>query len=260
MAPSSFNICQSGYSDIGQVRTENEDFLVYETDPFGKYAFSIVADGMGGYAGGAIASEIAANAVADYLRNALFHLSHNLGADIPSSLRSHVEHAIYQANRAVLDRKNQDQKLSEMGTTLVIAAIVSDHLLVANVGDSRAYQFSNGQISQISEDHSIVQELINSGALTSDSARESEVRNQLTQAIGVQEELTINFSGQQLNTAGLLLLCSDGLTEYLDTAAIGAELATGLPVSNSCYRLIEAANQGGGKDNITVAMIEYGNL
>ena len=163
------------------------------------------------------------------------------------------------ANQQLLSHKLTSPDLSDMGTTLVVAIVWGSCLVTANVGDSRAYLYSNQHLRQISKDHSIVQELIDSGALTAETARSSKVRNQLTQAVGIQEELNIYVTHEVLEEPGMLLLCSDGLTEYLDQQELAKELAKGLPASQSCHRLIEAANLSGGKDNISVAIVEYGS-
>lgn len=258
--PIPLNINQAGYSDIGQVRKENEDYLVSYQGAGHDFAFTIIADGMGGYTGGAVASKLAATVASDHLQASLEFVRADNGVDIFEQLQQHLEQAIQLANKHLLTYKEAHPQLSEMGTTLVVAIIYDKYLLVANVGDSRAYLYSDQRCQQISRDHSVVQELINSGALTAEDARSSDVRNQLTQAVGIAEEITIYFAPIALTKPALLLLCSDGLTEYLDDQSLAAELSKGLPVSQSCHRLIEAANQQGGKDNITVAIVEYGGI
>lgn len=252
------NITQAGYSDIGQVRKENEDFLVSYQSPNNDFVFTIVADGMGGYTGGAVASKIAANAVSEQLQSALTTVSSSNNLGVVEQIKQHLEYAIKQSNHRVMDFKLTHPELAGMGTTLVVTIILGPHLLVANVGDSRAYMYTGSKLRQISKDHSIIQELIDSGAVTAEMARNDSQRNQLTQAVGVAEDFLINFAQFSLQGAGLLLLCSDGLTEYLDLNSIEFELSRGLPASQSCHRLIEAANHLGGKDNITVAIVEYG--
>lgn len=252
------NITQAGYSDIGQVRKENEDFLVSYQSPNNDFVFTVVADGMGGYTGGAVASKIAANTVSEQLQSALISVSSSNNLGVFEQIKQHLEHAIKQSNNRVMDFKLTHPELSGMGTTLVVAIIFGEHLLVANVGDSRAYMYTDLRLQQISKDHSIVQELIDSGAVTAEMARNDSQRNQLTQAVGVTEDFLINFAQFSLQGSGLLLLCSDGLTEYLDLNSIEVELSRGFPASQSCHRLIEAANRLGGKDNITVAIVEYG--
>jgi serine/threonine protein phosphatase PrpC len=252
------NVTQAGYSDIGQVRKENEDFLVSYQSPNNDFVFTVVADGMGGYTGGAVASKIAANTVSEQLQAALTSVSTTSSVGVFEQIKQHLEYAINQSNRRVLDFKLTRPELAGMGTTLVVAIIFGQHLLVANVGDSRAYMYTDSKLHQISKDHSIIQELIDSGAVSAEMARNDSKRNQLTQAVGVAEDFLINFAQFSLQRAGLLLLCSDGLTEYLDLNSIEAELSRGLPASQSCHRLIETANHLGGKDNITVAIVEYG--
>lgn len=252
------NVTQAGYSDIGQIRKENEDFLVSYQSPNNDFVFTVVADGMGGYTGGAVASKIAANAVSEQLQAGLAQVEPSSSIGIVEQMKQHLEFAIRQSNQKIMNFKITHPELAGMGTTLVVAIIFGQHLLVANVGDSRAYLYAGWKLQQISKDHSIIQELIDSGAITAEMARDDSQRNQLTQAVGVADDFLINFAQFPLEGPGLLLLCSDGLTEYLDINSIEAELARGLPASQSCHRLIEAANHLGGKDNITVAIVEYG--
>ena len=256
--PHALNINQTGYTDIGQVRKENEDFLIIAYSPDNDFVFTVVADGMGGYRGGALASKLAATAVSEYLQTHLALI--DLDNELFSQLKHHLETAIKQANLQLLDYKQTHPALADMGTTLVVAIICNKHLIVANVGDSRAYlYYDNQELRQISKDHSVVQELIDDGSLTPDMAQSSNLRNQLTQAVGINSEVAIYFSQIMLESPGLLLLCSDGLTEYLDQTSLETELSSGLPASESCHRLIEAANKQGGKDNITVAIVEFGD-
>lgn len=253
------NVNQQGYSNIGLIRKENEDFLISFQPPTRDYAFTIVADGMGGHTGGAVASRLAATSTADYLKDQLRLVNIGEGEEIFDQLEKILEQAINHGNQQLLDYKLTHPQLADMGTTLVAAIIINQHLVVANVGDSRAYLYIEEKLQQMSKDHSVVQELIDSGALTEESAKTSDIRNQLTQAVGTGNTLSINFAQQYLAHPALLLLCSDGLTEYMETDQLEKELSKGLPASQSCHRLIETANQQGGKDNITVAILEYGN-
>jgi protein phosphatase len=253
------NVNQQGYSDIGLIRKENEDYLINYQPLSGEYAFTIVADGMGGHTGGAVASRLAATAVADHLKKHLAPKNIGEGREIFSHLKKIVEEAMNHGNQELLDYKLTRPQLQEMGTTLVVSIVANQHLLIANVGDSRAYLYVDEKLQQMSKDHSVVQTMIDSGALTEESAKTSDIRNQLTQAIGIGSELSINFSQTHLLKPALLLLCSDGLTEYMGLDQLEEELSKGLPVSESCHRLIQTANQLGGKDNITVAISEYGN-
>ncbi|MFA7554830.1 MAG: Stp1/IreP family PP2C-type Ser/Thr phosphatase [Spongiibacteraceae bacterium] len=254
--PNFLNINQTGYTDIGQVRKENEDFFVNIHSPENNFVFTVVADGMGGHTGGAVASELAATAVSGHLKTSL-SLVKSYESIFPQ-LQLHLESAIHHANNQLLHYKQQHRNLADMGTTLVVAVICNKHLLIANVGDSRAYLYSHNKLQQVSKDHSVVQDLIDSGALTAEMARSSNIRNQLTQAVGINQNFTINFSPIELEGSGLILLCSDGLTEYLDLQALETELGRGLPPAQSCHRLIEAANKQGGNDNITVTIVEFG--
>ena len=253
-----YHINVEGLTDIGGVRTENEDFFIYHKDASLPFAYLVVADGMGGYSGGALASQIAAEVIDSELR-ALAN-PHFAGLDNEQQLqhiRAGVDTSISLANEAILSRKNTDPYLAQMGTTVVLAVIWRDQVIIANVGDSRAYLWQGNRLTRCSKDHSLVQELIDSGAITDAQARHHEQRNQLTRALGVERSVSADIHQYPLGSSCLLLLCSDGLTEYLDDDDLSRELANNLPALQHCYRMVENANQHGGKDNITLVIAEY---
>lgn len=253
-----FQINVAGVSDIGQVRTENEDYFLSYNNKEWPFAYIIVADGMGGYSGGALASKITAQVIDERLKNIPDPTFVNANKNQQlTHLRDIVEQSITEANQAVLNEKVANPHFSQMGTTVVLALIWRDLLVVANVGDSRAYVWESSRLQLKSKDHSLVQELIDSGAITADDARQHQYRNQLTRAIGVEREVSAEIYSQELERDTMLLLCSDGLTEYIDEQELAIELDSKRPLLEHCYRMIEIANKEGGKDNITVAFAEF---
>lgn len=248
----------NGRTDIGQVREENEDSIRWHADPDRPFAYVVVADGMGGYSGGATASSIAADTLKENL-DAL--LEHTFLACSPEQqqlmLRAALIDAIHSANREILAAKSAHPQLSQMGTTLVVAVIWHDFLIVAHIGDSRAYLWNNYGMQRLTRDHSLVQEMIDSGQLTPEQAQGSSVRNHITRALGVSEQVEPDINSWKLTENALLLLCSDGLTEYLDDYGIERILATHRPALECVYRFIDDANHLGGKDNISAGILEF---
>lgn len=248
----------NGRTDIGQVRDENEDSIRWRADPNHPFAYVVIADGMGGYSGGALASRITVDTLSQSFDRLLTPTFLACTPDqqnlmIHASLRSTIK----QANQSIIDAKLENPQFAHMGTTLVLALIWQSQMTVAHIGDSRAYLWSLGGIAPLTKDHSVVQEMIDAGSLTEEQARVSEVRNHITRAMGVAEDVEPVIRTMNLNANSVILLCSDGLSEYFDDATLEQVLATHRPVSDCCSRFIAEANELGGKDNISVGLIEF---
>ncbi|WP_346838538.1 Stp1/IreP family PP2C-type Ser/Thr phosphatase [Microbulbifer sp. SAOS-129_SWC] len=252
------SLAVNGRTDIGQVREENEDAIHWHADKSLPFAYVIVADGMGGYSGGATASNIAA----ETLRQQLNRLTDSTFlACSPEQqqlmLRAALIDAIAVANRKILDAKQARPEFANMGTTLVVAAVWQDFLIVAHIGDSRAYLWNHYGLQRLTRDHSVVQEMIDSGRLTPEQAQESSIRNHITRALGVSAQVEPTINSWKMTQDALLLLCSDGLTEYLDDHGIERVLATHRPALECVYRFIDDANERGGRDNISAGILEF---
>ncbi|MGH1373536.1 MAG: Stp1/IreP family PP2C-type Ser/Thr phosphatase [Cellvibrionaceae bacterium] len=252
------HIAINGRTDIGQVRNENEDNIRWYNHPQTPFGYVVVADGMGGYSGGAAASSIAVNTIGEHLEKIL---SPTFQSCTPKQqelmIQSSLIEAINNANQAILQTKEQNPQFSQMGTTVAIAVIWQDQMTIAHLGDSRAYLWDKQGFVQLTKDHSLVQEMIDSGNLSEDQARHSQIRNQITRALGVSTQVEPSINNYPLTQNCLLMLCSDGLTEYLDNGQLDYVLSTHRPALECCYRLIDDANLLGGKDNISVGIIEY---
>jgi PPM family protein phosphatase len=223
-------------SHVGLRRELNEDTF-YSDAELGLW---LVADGMGGHEFGEVASALARDAVVREIR---------AGRTLSEAIRSADEDIIRQSKR-------RDDSLP-MGTTMVALQVTDNHFELAWVGDSRAYLW-NGQLRQISSDHSYVQELIDQGAITPEQARSHPHRNVVTQALGVTdpESLKVETISGELRAGFQILLCSDGLTEEVDDAAIAGLLAqTELSAQECVDHLISTALDGGGSDNVTVVLL-----
>jgi PPM family protein phosphatase len=231
----------AGRTDVGQVRTTNEDAFGYCVDE-GVFA---LGDGMGGAAAGEVASRIAVDTLIERLCAALS----------PENRRKVLEEAIATANQRVHSRAELDSTLRGMGTTLVALAICGDHALIGHVGDSRCYLFRNGKLVRKTLDHSLVDEQVRLGQLTQDEAEHSPLRNVITRAIGTQVSVAPDIDELDLKPGDILLLCSDGLTRELPDDRIATLLAEGGNLDQVCGRLIDTAKAAGGHDNVTALVV-----
>ncbi len=222
----------------GNLHINNQDSLLAINDVTCLYA---VADGMGGHLGGNVASAMAIEALRAI--NILVQPDEN----------SLVE-AVNRANLSIYERQLHDVSLSGMGTTLTALWEGEDSLLFAHVGDSRAYQFYQGKLEQVTQDHSLVGELLRSGAITAEMARNYPYRNIITRAVGTDASLQTDVFRLNKVKGSRYLLCSDGLTEYTQSHQLVH--AMGLPLEEACDYLLQIALFGGGKDNITLILME----
>jgi serine/threonine protein phosphatase PrpC len=236
----------SGASDPGCVRTNNEDYFLV-TPSIGLY---LVADGMGGAQAGEHASKLAADTVLDILSKAVFNAAD--GKVDSATLVS----AFQEANRCVMDKAATDASLDGMGTTLVAALEAGRDLLIASVGDSRAYIFENGSLRTITEDQTWVNEVGRRLGLDEESLKSHPMRHVLTMAIGVSEELRVHTYTLNPAPGTQILLCSDGLHGVASEEELADTLASSKPLAAKCAILIEAARAKGGPDNITAVLLK----
>lgn len=232
--------------DKGIVRNSNQDAFIA-----GQLAenitFAIVCDGMGGANAGNIASEIAVKTVSEYLYNS-FRDNMTLN-DFERTLKN----AISSANLLIFNKAVKDDALKGMGTTIVAAIVKDNDAIIAHVGDSRIYLL-NDEIKQLTKDHSIVQTLIENGEISPDDAKHHPRKNVITRALGVEAEVVADFDELTLNTNDTLLLCTDGLTNYVPEANI-YEIFKQNDLSLVSETLVSKANENGGGDNITVVTL-----
>jgi serine/threonine protein phosphatase PrpC len=228
-----------GLSDPGCVRQNNEDF--YLISPTGAY---IVADGMGGAQAGEHASKLAVETVASFLQNA------------PSPDAETLFQAFREANLRVMKAAAGDPELEGMGTTLVAALESGPELLIASVGDSRVYMYDGGELRSITEDQTWVNEVGRKLGLDEASLKTHPMRHVLTMAIGVSPELRVHSYTVHPHPGELILLSSDGLHGVIDAGVIADKLSGNGSLQAKCERLIDAAKQAGGPDNITVVLLK----
>jgi PPM family protein phosphatase len=232
-------------TDRGRVRPANEDSVL--ADP--KAGILIVADGMGGHAAGEVASDLAVRTISEGLREAL---AADPGLpELPSLLRQVIE----RANLAIRERAAGDLSLRGMGTTLAMAVARGGRLWLAHVGDSRAYLLRNGQIRRLTEDHSLVAQMVRAGQITLEESRKHHLRNVITRSLGFEANAQAEIQMIDWTPGDCLLLCSDGLTNLMEDSEIaGAVAACGEDLPAACRELIGLANERGGTDNVSVVV------
>ena len=235
-------------SDIGLRRNTNQDYCV--TGEFSDGAvWAAVCDGMGGANGGSTASRMAAETIEECLCG-------GYSPDISSvQIKALMQESVREANHRVYEASLNVPGLSGMGTTVVCAVARDGMVHVVHAGDSRAYLYSNDEIRQITKDHSIVQELVDLGRFTAEEARFHPHKNIITRALGTQPELPTDYNTAEFSEASKLLICTDGLSNYLTDPKLLEYMRNTEDCGELSDSLIEAAKELGGSDNITVALI-----
>lgn len=238
-------ISAAGLTDKGLLRPHNEDALLL-IDTHGVFA---VADGMGGHAAGEVASHLAVEAIEETLAKR----TEQLEVSIPELLLQAVE----DANQRIARQMDEHPECRGMGTTVVIAVVHGGHFWVAHVGDSRAYLLRDNELRQLTTDHSLVNELVRLGMLSREQAARDPRRNVVTRALGSGTVVVPDIQHEQLLAGDRILLCSDGLTTMLGDRTIRELLSQpDLSLDEICMRLVQAANDAGGEDNVTVVLVE----
>ncbi len=237
----------AGLTDPGLLRNFNQDN--YYIDPDGR--FFIVADGMGGHAGGQEASQLATEAIQAYLEQ------HWQSQTESTEL---LEQAIYEANQAILEDQKNHPERSDMGTTAVVVMFRNEQPWFAHVGDSRLYRLRSSKLEQITEDHTWVAKATKAGDITPEQARMHPWRHVLSQCLGRRDLQQVDVQPMDVQPGDRLLLCTDGLTEELTDPLIASDLQPSLRNEEAATNLIEAAKEKGGRDNITVVIVEIDDV
>ncbi|MFQ5975420.1 MAG: Stp1/IreP family PP2C-type Ser/Thr phosphatase [Candidatus Hydrothermarchaeales archaeon] len=227
-------------TDIGKKRNINEDSFL--TKRLGEFYILAVADGLGGHAAGEVASKIALIEIEEFLKA-------NIGKQ---DLQKVMEAGISKANKEIYRLSKENPSYAEMRTTIVMAVVAEKNVLIANVGDSRAYLIGN-TIGQVTKDHSLVQELLDKKIITVEEAFHHPQKNIVTKVLGGESEVKPDLYTIELDQ-NVLLLCSDGLTGSLRDEEIMEIVVDSKDIDNACAKLIDSANEKGGKDNITVIL------
>lgn len=233
-------------TDKGIVRSSNQDAYAVGEFP-DEVAWAIVCDGMGGHAGGNIASALAVKVISDKI-NASYRENMR-----DSSIRNMLDSALTAANMEVFDMAEANPDLNGMGTTVVCAIVKNGYAFIAHAGDSRAYIY-DGELKQITTDHSYVQTLVDIGKITKEEAEHHPNKNKITRAIGAEKMIDIDFDEIELNDEDVLILCTDGLSNYVSSDEMISEVQDGKYYAFA-DRLVKKANHNGGGDNVTVVAI-----
>ena len=241
-------------SDPGLVRGQNEDSVLTDA----RHGLAILADGMGGYNAGEVASRMATTLLASGLKaafatTAAHHIDSSTGQ--PFGVRCLVEQ-IEDVNSAIYRASGKEERFGGMGTTLVASVFCDDQVIVAHVGDSRLYRLRGDEFVALTRDHSLLQEQLDSGLITAEEARHSTNRNLVTRAVGVDAEVDVEIHLHQVRPGDLYLLCSDGLYDMVDEADIRHALLTlGDNLVALANHLVQMANDNGGEDNVSVVLV-----
>ena len=232
-------------TDVGKVREVNQDCVFSSTGPVGCLPnLFIVADGMGGHKAGDIASRLTVNSVVDKLSKVN-----------SKDYISVITDTIIKVNKEVIDKAAESQDYAGMGTTLVVATVFDNILKVANVGDSRLYVIGE-DIIQITRDHSLVEEMVTNGQLARADARVDKRKNIITRAIGGESKVEAEMFSVELKPEDKILMCSDGLSNMVDDTEILEIINREPDIEKAARMLIDVANENGGKDNISVVIVE----
>jgi protein phosphatase len=242
LATAALHYAAAAATDRGRKRANNQDAFGFSIE----HGVYVVCDGMGGAAGGEVASSIAVDEALHVLTE------RNREAEVTKV----AEGAVSAANTAVYTRAQRNSHLSGMGTTLVALVVEQAQVWVVNVGDSRCYRLRAGALEQLTLDHSLVEEQVRLGRMTPHEALRSPLRNVITRAVGTQNGVTPDCFQFEAQTGDLFLLCSDGLTREVSDDGIQELLAGNEPLQERANQLIEAANKAGGRDNITCILVQ----
>lgn len=240
-------------SDIGRVRAHNEDSIAHNAE----YGLVILADGMGGYNAGEVASAIAIGTLKEALEEQLETRGWIARSNHSKYLQQLLVESVEYANSAILEAARTEPQFSGMGTTVVAAIFRQNELTVAHVGDSRAYRLRHGELALITRDHSLLQEQIDAGLIDPEAARFSTNRNLITRAVGIDYGVEVEVHDHVTQIGDLYLLCSDGLSDMLSTQEIADILnKTASNPDAACEALVARANRNGGRDNTSVIVIK----
>jgi len=237
--------CQT---DTGRVRTNNEDSIALDET----CGVAVLADGMGGYAAGEVASGMAC----DFIKAELGRWLHEAAVNASDGdVKRAMDICVDNANRAIFSAANSNPTYAGMGTTLVLGVFRSGRLLLGHIGDSRGYRWRDGSLQQITKDHSLLQEQIDAGILTAEQAQFAANKNLVTRALGVEDLVLMETHLHDVQSGDIYLMCSDGLSDMLRDPQIAEVMAAHTSLPEMGEALVAAANDAGGRDNIAVVLV-----
>jgi PPM family protein phosphatase len=236
-------------TDPGLARENNEDSVALDEDT----RLAILADGMGGYNAGEIASGMATTFIKSELGRWLSQAGRSAAA---REVRRAMEICVDNANRSIFNAANSNPQYSGMGTTLVLGVFGDGRLILGHIGDSRCYRLRGADFVQITKDHSLLQEQMDAGLITREQAATSTNKNLVTRALGVEDAVLLEVNEHKVEPGDIYVMCSDGLSDMVDDQGIARILGQDVPLEQKVAQLIDAANANGGRDNISVLVAQ----
>lgn len=243
----SYKFCSQ--TNPGLTRKNNEDAVAFD-EPTGVV---VLADGMGGYNAGEVASGMAVAFIKSEMARWLSEVGQQAQ---PADIRRALEICVDNANRAIFEAARANAQYTGMGTTLVAGVFHGNRFMLGHIGDSRCYRWRQGRLAQITKDHSFLQEQMDAGLLTPAEAAISGNKNLVTRALGVEDTVILELSDNEVEAGDVYLMCSDGLTDMVADADIAEILTTPLSIDQHAQALVDAANGRGGRDNISVLLVQ----
>lgn len=246
----------AGKTDIGRVRANNEDNYGFDK----RLGIYVVCDGMGGAAAGEVASKMAVDTVLDYYRQSAKKRKFDIVGVHPgdASMRAiGLGSAINLANQKIFDASRANEERAGMGSTIVAVAVHDNFFSIGNVGDSRIYRIREGVIEQLTEDHSLVMEQVRRGLLTAEEAKRVDYQNIVIRALGAEPTVQADIEDMMALPGDILVLCSDGLTKYLDGTGIMKPILESEDLTAAVDKLVTTARDAGGADNITALLLRF---
>ena len=243
------NVVYAGKSHKGMVRSSNQDSFRIIKSPDGKVHIFVIADGMGGHNSGELASGMAVSCAVDFVgknREKVF---------LQDDYRDIISRMMAEANASIFNKAQEDITNVGMGTTMITAIFDGNRLFIGHIGDSRVYMIKNTSINKITVDHSLIEEMINSGAITREEAKDHPSRNIITKAIGCTSQVEIDTYFYNVENNDIIVLCTDGLTNMVAEEEIKRVVEESRDPEEACSTLVDMANDRGGIDNITVIVI-----
>ena len=240
-----YEICTQ--TDPGLTRENNEDAVAF--DPLTRLC--VLADGMGGYNAGEIASGMAVAFIKSEMGRWLSQAGKSANA---KEVRRAMDICVENANQAIFNAANANPHYAGMGTTLVVGVFQDDRLLLGHIGDSRCYRLRGAELQQITKDHSLLQEQLDAGLITPEQAQTSLNKNLVTRALGVEDTVMLEMHEHRVELGDIYLMCSDGLSDMVIDSVIASVMLEGSTLDQKARQLVVAANEAGGRDNISVLL------
>jgi PPM family protein phosphatase len=242
-----YQFCSS--TDPGLARDNNEDSVAFDTST----QLAVLADGMGGYNAGEVASGMATAFIKSEMSRWLAQAGKNANA---REVRRALEICVDNANRSIFNAAGSNPQYAGMGTTLVVGVFQDNRLMLGHIGDSRCYRLRGEELTQITKDHSLLQEQMDAGLITPEQAASSLNKNLVTRALGVEDAVILETNEHRTDVGDLYLMCSDGLSDMVSDEGIATILKGDEELEAKAKALVEAANAGGGRDNISVLLVQ----